>query len=58
MYFVYILQSYISEKFYIGQTQNLIKKPEQHNSGYSKSTKNGALWKIVFKEEFIAEQIR
>jgi putative endonuclease len=51
-YFVYILRSCISGKFYIGQTNNLCKRLEQHNSGYSKSTKSEIPWELVYKEVY------
>ncbi|MFA6470304.1 MAG: GIY-YIG nuclease family protein [Bacteroidota bacterium] len=41
MYFVYILQSLTSGKFYVGHTDNLPKRVQQHNSGYNPSTKPG-----------------
>ncbi len=52
MYFVYILQSNRDETYYIGQTENLKKRLEQHNLGISKYTKTKRPWKIVYIEEF------
>ena len=51
-YFVYILQSCKNNKYYIGQTKDLEQRVEYHNSGYSKSTKSGVPWKLVFLKEF------
>jgi putative endonuclease len=51
-YNVYILQSIISDKYYIGQTSNLERRLFYHNSGYSKSTKSGIPWELVYKEEY------
>ncbi len=51
-YFVYILQSIKSNKYYIGQTNDLEKRLFYHNSGYSKSTKGGIPWKLVYKEVY------
>lgn len=42
----------ISEKYYIGQTNNLERRLFYHNSGYSKSTKSGIPWKLVYQEEY------
>ena len=52
MYYTYILESQKTGKYYFGQTENLEKRLEQHNSGYSKSTKSGVPWRIVFYKEF------
>ena len=46
---VYIIESETSGKFYIGQTNNLDKRIEYHNSGKSRYTKGKGPWKLVFK---------
>ncbi len=53
MYFVYILQSIKTEKFYIGHAKDLHYRLQQHNNGYCKSTKSGVPWKVVHTEEFL-----
>ena len=54
MYFIYILYSSKSDKYYIGSTDNLESRLKHHNSGSTPSTKMGApFWKIVYKEELI-----
>ncbi len=52
MYYTYILHSKKTHRFYIGHTQDLIKRLSQHNSGYSKSTKHGIPWDLLYFEEF------
>ena len=52
MFFVYILQSQITNKFYIGSTGNLEDRLIRHNSGRSKETANGKPWKLVYTENF------
>jgi putative endonuclease len=52
MYYLYILKSKISDKFYIGQTENLERRLFYHNSGYSKSTKYGVPWELAYTEKF------
>jgi putative endonuclease len=47
-YYVYILQSTKTAKFYIGQTQNLEKRFAEHNSGKSKYTSKDAPWNLVW----------
>ncbi|MBK6912191.1 MAG: GIY-YIG nuclease family protein [Ignavibacteriales bacterium] len=40
MYFVYILQSLKDNKRYIGSTNEIQRRVEEHNSGKVKSTRN------------------
>lgn len=40
MFFVYLLKSLKDGKYYIGQTDNIQRRFEEHNSGKSRSTKN------------------
>ena len=51
-FILYILQSSKSSKLYIGQTQNLEDRLARHNKGFSKSTKFGVPWEIIYIEEF------
>jgi putative endonuclease len=52
MFFVYILQSEISGKYYIGSTGDLNDRLQRHNHGRSKATKSGIPWKLVCFETF------
>ena len=52
MYFVYILRSKKSERYYIGHTSNIVKRLKGHNSGKVKSTKAYAPWEVVYSEQF------
>lgn len=52
MFYVYILQSEKTHKFYIGSTENLEDRFQRHNNGRSKATASGIPWKIKYKEEF------
>jgi len=51
MYFVYILQSLKTNKYYTGQTSNIHNRLECHNDGRVKSTKNFRPWKLIHLEE-------
>ena len=51
-FYVYVLQSESSGRFYIGQTQNLEERVAYHQANYSKSLKNRGPWKLVCHEEF------
>ena len=52
MYFVYIIQSINSKKFYIGYTSDLEKRLQNHNSGANRSTSRNKPWKIIYFEKF------
>jgi putative endonuclease len=52
MFFVYILRSESTGRFYIGQTQDVAERLVYHNANYSKSLKNRGPWKLVHTEEF------
>ncbi len=52
MFYVYILQSSVDESFYIGFTENLEKRLNQHNNGESNYTSRKIPWKLVYFEEF------
>jgi len=52
MFFVYILQSQSTGRFYIGQTKNLQERVAYHNANYSRALKNRGPWKLVYQEEY------
>ena len=52
MYFVYILFSKNSSKFYTGQTKNIDDRIKRHNSGFSLSTKSGIPWELIYQISF------
>ncbi len=47
MYFVYIIFSFNTGKYYTGSTENLDSRLSHHNGGYNRSTKSGIPWVIV-----------
>tara|TARA_B100000678_G_C17842196_1_gene355604 strand:+ start:320 stop:556 length:237 start_codon:yes stop_codon:yes gene_type:complete len=51
-FYTYIIQSQKNNKFYTGQTQNISKRIERHNTGKVKSTKSGIPWKLINYFEF------
>lgn len=51
-FFVYILLSLKDKKLYVGQTDNLERRVEEHNSGKVCSTKNRKPLIILHKEEY------
>ncbi|RLD09871.1 MAG: GIY-YIG nuclease family protein [Chlamydiae bacterium] len=50
MYFVYILQSLSSGRFYIGSTDNILRRFHEHQSGFTKSTRNRGPWHMPYYE--------
>ena len=52
MYYVYILRSIKTARYYIGATKNLARRLAEHNNGKCRSTKAYRPWEIVYKEEF------
>ena len=51
MYVVYILFSASLNKYYVGSTQHLDTRLEEHNRGKSAFTKKGIPWKLIFTKE-------
>ena len=51
MYTVYILHSKSAGRYYIGQTRDISDRLRRHNSGYEKSTQNGAPWILLCQIE-------
>jgi len=50
MYYVYVLQSVKDRNLYVGFTNNLKNRLEQHNAGFVESTKNRGPLKIIYYE--------
>ena len=54
MYYVYVIQNEIDE-FYIGYSNNPVKRLERHNNGENISTRNHQ-WKLVYYEAYVSEK--
>ncbi len=52
MRYVYILQSLKNGSFYIGSTSDLKRRIQEHNDGFSASTKRYAPWRCVYFEGY------
>jgi putative endonuclease len=52
MYYTYIIYSESSDKYYIGHTHDLLLRLQRHNEGWTRSTKSGIPWQLVYNEEF------
>jgi len=56
MYYVYVLQSLKDKQFYVGYTDDLKNRFEEHNSGRVVSTKNRRPLKLVYYEACLNQQ--
>ena len=52
MFFVYVLYNLKFDRSYVGLTNDLVRRLNQHNAGRNKSTKAYVPWKIVHYEKF------
>ena len=52
MHYVYVLHSDRLGKYYVGRTENVTKRLEDHNAGRSTYTKLGRPWVLVYEERF------
>ncbi|MCR4417316.1 MAG: GIY-YIG nuclease family protein [Ignavibacteria bacterium] len=55
-FYVYILHSLKTNRYYVGQTNDLERRLMYHNSGYNPSTKSGIPWELVYVEEYSSKQ--
>ena len=56
MYSIYILQSIVNNKYYIGHTECIKTRFKNHNAGQVKSTKSSRPWKVIYTEEYQTKQ--
>jgi len=52
MTFVYILQSLVNHRYYIGSTNNIERRLNEHNNGSSGYTRLTKPFKLVFKQKY------
>jgi putative endonuclease len=52
MAFVYILQSKSSGRYYIGSTNDLVRRLSEHSRNHSPSTRARGPWTLVYQEAF------
>jgi putative endonuclease len=52
MWFVYLIQSKIDKTYYIGYTESLKQRLNQHNQGKTKSIKHKIPFKLVYFEAY------
>ena len=52
MFYIYILKSSKNNKYYVGCTNNVLRRVKEHNQGLSKYTKIGKPWESMYVEEY------
>jgi putative endonuclease len=52
MFYLYVLQSIQTGKYYIGSCKDLTARLKKHNSGNVKSTKPYKPWKIIYSQVY------
>ena len=52
MWYVYVLRSKVSPRFYIGMSSDVENRLKEHNRGKTKSIKGYRPWELVFKEDY------
>ncbi|WP_113958964.1 GIY-YIG nuclease family protein [Roseimicrobium gellanilyticum] len=53
LYQVYVIQNE-EGRFYIGVSEDVLNRLEDHNNGVSKWTKHRGLWKLVWQSEVLS----
>ena len=56
MFYVYVLQSVLHGRFYIGFTTNIENRLVTHNAGGNVSTKAGRPWKMIYHEAYLLKE--
>ncbi|MGC1619737.1 MAG: GIY-YIG nuclease family protein [Candidatus Acidiferrum sp.] len=51
MAFVYILQSETTHRYYVGSTNDLVRRLEEHGRGHTLSTRERGPWTLVYQEQ-------
>lgn len=52
MFKVYIIKNNLTNKHYIGSTNDLERRIAEHNRGQTKSTRRKGIWKVIYVEDF------
>jgi len=51
-YYIYVLKSSLTDRLYIGQTNNLDRRVDSHNKGLSRFTNKRGPWVLIYSEKF------
>jgi putative endonuclease len=53
MFYLYILESIETKRFYVGSTNDLKRRIKEHNAGKNRSTKFYMPWRLIYYEAYI-----
>ena len=57
MFYVYVLQNTESKEKYIGSTNDIERRIEEHNNGFVESThRKSGEWKLIYCEQYLSEE--
>jgi putative endonuclease len=56
VHYVYIIQSVKTEEIYIGRTDKLKNRVNQHNANKNKSTKGKGPWRLIYTEMYRSKE--
>ncbi len=56
MFYVYVLKSEKDKKLYIGYTNNLKRRIQEHNQGKSFSTARRGAFSLIYYESFVSQK--
>jgi putative endonuclease len=56
MCYFYVLKSQKTGRLYKGHSENIEMRLQQHNSGKTRSTRNGIPWVLIYSEKFNTRQ--
>ena len=57
MHYVYILKSINHDKYYIGITNDVERRIDEHNAGFSNFTSKFKPWTLVYHEAYTSEKL-
>ena len=52
MFFVYAVKSLVKNYIYVGQTDNVIRRFQEHNDGLEKTTRPYLPFELIFSKEY------
>ncbi|HLE90669.1 MAG TPA: GIY-YIG nuclease family protein [Anaerolineales bacterium] len=52
VFYVYIIRSQRLQRYYVGSTEVVEKRLQEHNAGKSESTRAGTPWELIYTECF------
>jgi len=55
MYRVYIIQSERNGSYYVGYSEDVVRRLEQHNAGKVKATRYRKPYRLVYQETYLTE---